>query len=216
MIPTQANSPAAKPHRIGAIVLAAGESSRMGSPKPLLKINDETFVDRIVATLKAAGIKEIVLVLGHNADLIKAGAKLQGVEIVINQDYRKGQFSSLLAGLRLLAQKPLDGALVWLVDHPAIPSSVIRLMMAEFYLSKKAIIIPKFGGRRGHPVIFGQELFSEILSLPPEESARAVLRNNADKILEVECDEEAILWDIDSPSDYESLLARLSSQSGPE
>jgi len=188
---------------IAAVVLSAGESSRMGRPKALLPIEGETFIGRIVASLKQTQVGKIVVVLGHNSDLLAAAIRPLAVEILINTNYKLGQLSSLQVAVRnLLPDADCDGILVHLVDHPYIDASLVDRMIQQFYESKKDIIVPRCHGKRGHPVLFSRALFGELLDAPMDQGAKAVVNAHGNGTLEIETDEKGITVDIDTPELY--------------
>jgi len=188
---------------IAAVVLSAGESSRMGRPKALLPIEGETFIGRIVASLKQTQVGKIVVVLGHNSDLLAAAIRPLAVEILINPNYKLGQLSSLQVAVRnLLPDADCDGMLVHLVDHPYIDASLVDRMIQQFYESKKDIIVPRCHGKRGHPVLFSRALFGELLDAPMDQGAKAVVNAHGNGTLEIETDEKGITVDIDTPELY--------------
>ena len=188
---------------IAAVVLSAGESSRMGRPKALLPIEGETFIGRIVASLKQTQVGRIIVVLGHNSDQLAAAIRPLRVEILINPNYQLGQLSSLQVAVRsLLPDADCDGMLVHLVDHPYIDASLVDRMIQQFYESKKDIVVPRCRGKRGHPVLFSRRLFGELLDAPMDQGAKAVVNAHGDATLEMETDEEGITLDIDTPELY--------------
>jgi molybdenum cofactor cytidylyltransferase len=188
---------------IAAVVLSAGESSRMGRPKALLPIEGETFIGRIVASLKQTQVGRIIVVLGHNSDQLAAAIRPLRVEILINPNYQLGQLSSLQVAVRsLLPDAACDGMLVHLVDHPYIDASLVDRMIQQFYESKKTIVVPRCRGKRGHPVLFSRRLFGELLDAPMDQGAKAVVNAHGDATLEMETDEEGITVDIDTPELY--------------
>lgn len=194
---------------IAAIVLSAGESSRMGSPKALLPISGVPFIEEIVRALKGTEVDRIVIVLGHHAEEIQKKIAHLPITFVVNKDYAKGQLSSLVAAIRSLgAQEKVDGVLVHLVDHPLISPVLVDHMIDRFYASNKLIIVPRYKGRRGHPVIFSSRLFSELLNTPLEEGAKAVVHAHRDETLEIETDYEGVTIDIDTPEEYRRFLRR--------
>ena len=197
---------------IVAIVLSAGESSRMGNPKALLPIGGVSFIERIVEGFRATKAGRIVVVLGHRAaELRKEIVKLP-VTIVLNGDYAQGQLSSLNAAIRTLAaQKPPEDVaaiLVHLVDHPFVSPALVDQMIERFYASKKLIVVPRYKGRRGHPVLFSSGLFAELLNTPLEQGAKAVVHAHRDETLEIETDYEGVIIDIDTPEEYRQFLGR--------
>lgn len=197
---------------ITAVVLSAGESSRMGSPKALLPINGVPFIEEIVRALKGTKIDRIIVVLGHHAEEIQKMIARLPVTFAVNRDYAKGQLSSLIVAIRSLeAEKhteKVDGVLVHLVDHPFISPALVDHMIDRFYETKKLIVIPRYGGRRGHPVIFSSRLFPELLSAPLEKGAKVVVHAHRDETLEIETDFAGVTIDIDTPEEYRQHLGR--------
>ena len=195
---------------IVAVVLSAGESSRMGRPKALLPIDGQTFIERIVAALKQTTVGKIIVILGHNARELEAKISHLPVQILINTDYRQGQLSSLQLAVRdLQADADCDGMLVHLVDHPYLAPALVQEMIRRFYETKKRIIVPKFHGKRGHPVIFSNALFGELLSAPIDVGAKAVVNAHRAETLEIDTQEEGIAVDIDTPELYQQHVRRV-------
>jgi molybdenum cofactor cytidylyltransferase len=188
---------------IVAVVLSAGESSRMGRPKALLPIGNQNFIERIVAALKQSKAGRILVVLGHNADEMRQQIEHLGIDIVINPQYKKGQLSSLQSAIRSIEKDDdCDGLLVHLVDHPYIDVRLVDLMIQRFYKTKRLIVVPRHHGKRGHPVIFSRELFGELLTAPIDEGAKAVVNAHRQETLEIEWQDEGITVDIDTPELY--------------
>ena len=195
---------------IVAVVLSAGESSRMGRPKALLPIDGQTFIERIVAALKQTKVGKIIVILGHNARELEAKISHLPVKILINTDYKQAQLSSLQLAVRdLQADADCDGMLVHLVDHPYLAPALVQEMIRRFYETKKRIIVPKFHGKRGHPVIFSNALFGELLSAPMAEGAKAVVNAHRAETLEIDTQEEGIAVDIDTPELYQQHVRRV-------
>lgn len=189
---------------IVAVILSAGESSRMGRPKALLPIDGVRFVEKIVSTLKSTDVGNIIVVLGHNAEAIRRKISDLPVTILINHDYKQGQLSSLQVAIRHLESSgsPVDGILVHLVDHPYIEAKLVNLMIDRFYETKKLIVVPRFQDRRGHPVIFARALFSELLAAGTDQGAKPVVHAHRDDTLEIDTDDKGVLIDIDTPEEY--------------
>ncbi len=193
---------------ITAIILSAGESKRMGTPKPLLMINHETFLAHIISLIRKSKVGSIMVVLGSQAELIRKKIPLNDVELVFNDDFAQGQLSSLKVGLRAIKNtKDIEGVMVFLVDHPLISVDLINKLLDKFYGSGNRIVVPTYKGRRGHPVIFPKLLFSELMTAPNQQGARTVLRNNQAQIVELDTSEEGILLDIDTPEQYAKIKA---------
>ena len=174
---------------IAGLILAAGESSRMGRDKALLVYRGRTFLESIIAMLREAGIDRIAAVLGHHAQEIRQAANFAEVEVVLNSEYRRGQTSSLQAGLRALDSADLDAVVLCLVDHPAATSTTVRKLLESFRMSRAPVVIPTHQGQRGHPILISRTLFDELLSLGPEQGANLVVRKYRDRISFVEVDD---------------------------
>lgn len=188
---------------IVAVVLSAGESSRMGRPKALLPIDGQTFIERIVAALKQSGIERILVVLGFNAEEMRREIDHLPVEILVNQDYQQGQLSSLQTALRRLnGEKDCDAILVHLVDHPYLSAAVVNRMIDRYQDTKNSIVIPKYRGKRGHPVLFDRSLFVELLAAPLDQGAKAVVNAHRDQTLEIDTEDIGVTLDIDTPELY--------------
>ena len=188
---------------IAAVVLSAGESSRMGEPKALLPIDGQTFIERIVASLKQSGLARIIVVLGFNAEEMRRKLEHLPVEIVVNPEYQQGQLSSLQTAIRYLEyDRGCDGMLVHLVDHPYIDPVLVRAMLHRFNESNHLIVVPRHQGKRGHPVIFARALFSELLNAPMDQGAKAVVNAYRDQTLEIDTDDVGVTLDIDTPELY--------------
>ena len=161
---------------IAAVVLAAGESSRMGRPKALLPIDGVRFIEKIVSSFQSTKVGKILVVLGHNVEEMRQKIADLPVLIVVNNEYKKGQLSSLVAAIRDIQSRQfsaeLDGILVHLVDHPYVNPILVDVMIDRFYESKKLIVVPRYHGRRGHPVIFSRSLFSELLNAALDEERK--------------------------------------------
>jgi molybdenum cofactor cytidylyltransferase len=187
----------------GAIILAAGASKRMGRPKPLLELDGETFLDRLIG--RFYGIcAPIVVVLGYEADRIRAGIRnAGGVEFVVNPSPERGMLSSLQCGL---ASLPGDAAAVLFTpaDLPSIRRSTIAVVAAS---AVAMITIPRCGGRNGHPVRISRGIMAELLALPEDAQARDVLHRHREDTLFIEIHDPGILHDVDTPTDYEALIA---------
>ena len=188
---------------ISAVILSAGESSRMGRPKALLPVDGQTFIERIVGALARTRVGKIIVILGHDAETLKRRLEHLAVAILVNADYKSGQLSSLQTAVRRLqSDRECDGMLVHLVDHPYISSTLVDVMIERFYESNKLIVVPRCQGKRGHPVIFSRALFAELLNAPLDQGAKAVVNAHRDETLEVETDDAGIAVDIDTPELY--------------
>lgn len=184
------------------LILAAGESHRMGSPKALLEYRGETFLDRLIGQL-ARYCSPVIAVLGAHEQSIRAGLRrtLQA-RLVTNPEYQRGQLSSMQCGLRAV---PADscGVLFTLVDHPCLTPPTIAALLD----SSAPLRIPRYKGQRGHPIWFAPSLAAEFLAAT--ESAREVIARHSGEIAYIEVDDPGILADIDDRAAYAELLGSL-------
>jgi molybdenum cofactor cytidylyltransferase len=187
---------------IAGLILAAGESSRMAQDKALLTYRGRTFLETIIQTLREADVSRVAVVLGHHAEEIQRGVKLEDVEVVVNPEYRRGQTSSLQAGLRALDSPDLEAVVLCLVDQPLISADTVLALVMTFRRTGAPVVIPTFQDRRGHPVLIARALFSELLSLDPGEGANTVIRKYRDATQLVEVNDSGILLDVDDPETY--------------
>jgi molybdenum cofactor cytidylyltransferase len=196
---------------IAAIILAAGESRRMGYPKALLRYRGSTFLESILDACAAVGLEPLVVVLGPDGRKILQSADLRGAIEVTNLRPETGQMESIKHGVTAVINHPVDAVMVWPVDQPHVAVRTAERLVQEFRASGAPIVIPTLGGRRGHPVLFARATFQELLSAPLDLGARAVVRAVPERVREVPVDDPAVLEDIDTPQAYEELLRR----SGP-
>lgn len=186
---------------IGAVILAAGDSRRMGIPKSLLRIDGRTFVKSIYEKLIVAGCEPVRIVAGKHYDQI-LGAHPEFAHIILkNKSPDLGQLHSLRIGLESIREK-VHAVLLCLVDHPFVADSTYEKVLHAFRQSDNEIIIPCYNGRRGHPVIFRENVFEGLMSIPLDEGAKPVVRNPNNRILLVEVDDPGILADVDTKEDF--------------
>jgi molybdenum cofactor cytidylyltransferase len=186
-----------------ALILAAGESRRMGSPKALLQYREETFLDTLIGLL-AARCPEVIVVLGAGAEAIRAAA-VRPARFVVNPNWPAGMTTSLQWGLRAVPAQA-EGVLFTLVDHPAVsPASLDALIKNTAGNGCATIRVPRYQGRRGHPIWFSKELIPEFLALPETGAARDVVRSHAAGTEYVDTNDPGILADIDDAEAYRKL-----------
>jgi molybdenum cofactor cytidylyltransferase len=188
---------------ISAVILSAGESSRMGRPKALLPIEGQKFIERIIRVIGQSRVGRTIVVLGHHADELRGQIEHLPIQVVVNPDYQRGQLSSLQAAIRHIKNDDqCDGMLVHLVDHPFIDVALVDVLIQGFYETKKLIVVPRHKGKRGHPVIFSRDLFEELLNAPIDQGAKAVVNAHREETLEIEWQDQGITVDIDTPELY--------------
>ena len=196
---------------IAPIVLAAGESTRMGSPKALLPDRDgRPFVARIVRTCAEAGFDEVTIVTGTvHARIVAAVAADRppiAVRFARNPDPSRGQLSSIWTGLDAAVRADTRAVLITLVDVPFVSSATVRAVADAYRRSGAAIVRPAIDGRHGHPVVFDRTLFDALRRADPSAGAKSVLRANADAIVHVTVDDHGSFVDVDTPDEYQRLL----------
>ncbi|MGI8784510.1 MAG: nucleotidyltransferase family protein [Acidobacteriota bacterium] len=198
--------PVAHLPRVDAILLAAGESRRMGFPKALLDLAGKTFLEHILATFRRVPFRSVTIVLGAEADRIRQSCRITPeVACVVNEEYKLGQLSSLQAGLRRCDSRAVDGFLVALVDHPLVTSCSMRALMRVLGRNPESIVVPVFEGRRGHPVLFAASYYDDLLEAPLEDGARSVVHRHAEKVVQWPVRDPGVLRDIDTPELYRAL-----------
>lgn len=193
-----------------AVILAAGESRRMGFPKALLPYQGRTFLEHLIAitadsrTSRRIGRRRVVI--GAHQEQIRKRVDLPDDEWVMNPEWQKGQLSSIRAAIESLNGVETEGILLLLVDHPLITAEVVEKIIEAFDRSPGAIVIPRFGKRRGHPVLFPARLFAELRAASDEIGARAVVWAHAKEVAEVPTNEEGVVLDIDDRATFEKLF----------
>lgn len=171
----------------------------MGRPKALLPYREGTFLEHLIEVTRHPRVGVTRVVLGAGAEVIEKAAKLDPSVVVLNLDWQKGQLSSICAGLRSLVGIDADGMVLCPVDHPLVSARLVSELIERFYEDRNAIVLPTYKGRRGHPAIFSNSLFGELLAAPADKGARAVVWAHAGDILEVPTDEEGIVLNLNDP-----------------
>jgi len=196
---------------IGAVVLAAGRSSRMGPTKLLLPLGDRTVLAHVVSAVEASRAAPVVVVLGHEADAVLASLPAGRWVGARNGDYAAGMASSLRVGVRALAtqQRPcaaLRGALVLLGDMPLVTTAIIDAVFGRARAQPARIVAASYDGARRHPVYFPRELFGELAQLEGDEGGRSLLARHPDVVELVAVQPAAAALDVDTPQDYARVL----------
>ncbi|MDD4680823.1 MAG: histidine phosphatase family protein [Clostridia bacterium] len=194
---------------IAGIILAAGYSSRMGSFKPLLPIGDMTALERVSDTLKKAGIRSIIEVTGFQRERLSPMLTSLGIIEAYNPDFNTGMFSSIKAGINksLLHQAARSsGYFLMLVDCPAVPPEVLKLIIKEHEEHPDSFIVPSYRGKKGHPLFIPSCFIQEILSHEGKGGLKAVTNRHEDKMIRLEVGTEAVVLDMDTPEGYQEVL----------
>jgi molybdenum cofactor cytidylyltransferase len=187
-----------------AVILAAGTSTRMGTAKQLLQLDDRPLLQHVLNCVRASGVKEIVLVLGFAAEEIQKEIDVQNARVVLNENYRRGMGTSLKEGLSAVDPQ-CAGALIILGDQPFVRSATLDLLMAEHHRSEAQIVIPTYRGFRGNPVLLDRSVFPEVMALDGDMGCRAIFGDHLGGIVKLPVDDAGILLDIDRHSDFETV-----------
>jgi molybdenum cofactor cytidylyltransferase len=192
---------------VPGIVLAAGASSRMGVPKPLLTLGDRTFLARILEAFRDGGVASAVVVVRPGlAGLTGEVDRVGFGRVVENPQPDAGQLSSLLVGLDAVDTPEVTGVLVTLVDVPLVSAVTVRAVLGQAGNSRAPILRAVHRGRHGHPVLFQRAIFDALRQADPNLGAKAVLRSHP--VEDVEVGDAGIAEDIDTPEDYARLRER--------
>lgn len=183
---------------VSAILLAAGQSKRMGRLKQLMPLGNSTILEQSLANLLGSQITDVVVVLGYRAEELTKRLSGQPVKIVVNPVYRQGMGSSIAAGLKFVdSQAP--AVMLTLGDQPYVDSPTINRLIEAFQNNNRGIIIPTYKGKRGHPLIFAKKYQPQLARLKSDIGGREIIRENPGDILEVPVDCEGVVIDIDTP-----------------
>jgi molybdenum cofactor cytidylyltransferase len=194
--------------RVTAVVLAAGESKRMGRSKQLLPWGDTTVLGQIIRNLQRSAVNEIIVVSGSNAGAIEAEAAQHGIETIRNEFYASGgMISSLQTALRQLPDNRA-AVLVMLADQPMVESTTIDALLLAYWEYRGELLAPVFSGKRGNPVLFGRSYIRELLALADRRAPREIIRRHKQDLTLVQVESDSVLHDIDRQDDYERWRPR--------
>ena len=190
---------------VAALLLAAGESTRMGSPKPLLEWHGATLIEWQIGELFAAGCGEVIAVLGHRAEEVRPFAERAGARVVVNAGYRAGRAGSIRTGA--LALPAAEAVVLLNVDQPR-SRTITRRLLDEHFLQNNLISVPLHAGRHGHPAVLAGSLLPELQAVEEaSEGLRAVMRRHQAERVDVPFDDPTVLLDLNLPGDYEAARA---------
>jgi len=188
------------------VILAAGMSSRMGEAKQLLRLGEHTLLEHVLENVRASGVGDIVLVLGHAAETIVKSIAAKNLKVVVNDAYREGMGSSLRTGVSALPAE-IDAAFIVLADQPFVQPDTLKSIMDRYRKSSAQIVIPMYKGFRGNPVLLDRSVFPEVMALAGDIGCRAIFGNHLQGIVKVPVEDLGILLDVDSKEDFDRLKA---------
>ena len=193
---------------IWAIILAAGESKRMGSPKMLLPFKGFTMIENVIANVSCSKVDNIMVVLGADRDSIVKLIRTKAVNYCYNENYKDGMLSSVVCGFRNI---PIDhsAVLVFQGDQPLITPKAINSVIEVYLSSGKGIVIPVYKCKRGHPILIDRKYRDEIQKLNPAEGLRSLALKYSDDVLEVNTDIAGILRDFDTYDEYKNEINKI-------
>jgi molybdenum cofactor cytidylyltransferase len=194
---------------IWAIVLAAGESTRMGTPKMILPYEGMTIIEKVLENILASDIEKVVAVLGsHKNEVLKVIERFPVLHCY-NNNFKNGMLSSVKCGFEFLPGN-FHAAMVFLGDQPMVETSVINKMIDVYSGSGKGILVPVFENQRGHPLMADKKYRDEIINLDDPEGLKGLLRRHPDDLLEVATENPSVLKDIDTMEDYNNHINKSS------
>ncbi len=190
-----------------AIILAAGESRRMGQPKQLLPFAGQTMLECVIDAFRSPRVDEIRVVLGYKADEIAAKIAHAPCKIVRNERYQQGMFTSMQAGLRDLP-KGTKTVMLAVCDQPRLKRETVETLIETFEKDRHKILIPSYNGRQGHPPLLRAEYAKEILAMDESMTLKHFYAKHADDIARLVVEDEGVLIDIDDRETYEHELKK--------
>ncbi len=174
----------------------------MGHPKAILPLGNTTFLGRVAQTLVVIGLRGPLIVVGKHGSRIRAAhPQLEDAAWLVNEDPARGQLSSIQLALKRIPDGS-EGCLVWPVDQPGVPTEVVRALVELFQKRRPLLALPICQNTKGHPALFGRELFAEMLETPVEAGAKPVVRKYQRETALLETDSTETIIDIDTPEDY--------------
>ena len=188
---------------ISAIILAAGQSKRMGQPKMLLPWGKSTVLEQVITTFLTAGIQDVIVVTGGSREQLEKILRPYPIRPIHNPDYADGEMlCSIQCGLRALPDH-VQATLIGLGDQPQVEEKIVRSICEAYRERRSRLIVPSFEMKRGHPWLVVRPLWDEILALKKPESPRDFLNRHAPDIHYLNVDTESVLADLDTPEDYQ-------------
>ena len=186
---------------IWAVILAAGESRRMGTQKLLLSFGETTVVGAVAGTALVSRADRVLAVLGADGDAVRQRLEPLAIDFAVNENFAQGMLSSVQAGFGALPADA-EAAIIMLGDQPFLPARVVDAVVEAFRRSGKGIVVPVFQGHRGHPVLVSLKYRDEVLALDPADGLRRLIHAHPEDIFEADVEDANILRDMDVPEDY--------------
>lgn len=192
--------------KIGAIILAAGKSSRMKAFKPLLEIGEVSAIDKIINTIKSAELSWITCVTGFNSDKLIPLLKASNVISAYNDNYEKGMFTSIQKGVLQASKSDLGAVFLVPVDCPIIPKTVLLAMKKKYEECPDKMIVPCYRGKKGHPLLIPKRFFEEIITYQGGIGLKGITEKYEAELIKMETNLESVILDMDTPEGYREIL----------
>ena len=192
--------------KIAALVVAAGFSSRMHSFKPLLPLGEGRVIEKPINTLLHAGVRDVRVVVGHNADSLCAVLKNYDVKTIYNERYAAGMFSSIIAGVNSL-ENDVSAFFIWPADIPLVQVKTLRKLLCAYKNSRKGIIYPCYYGSRGHPPLISAKYKEKIVCWQGSGGLRGLLNSYNTDSLDIPVNDKGVTLDMDTKKDYHQVLS---------
>ncbi len=189
---------------VPGIILAAGKSLRMGKNKLLLPFRGKPILQHVIDAALQSSLSPLILVLGSDSDAIRSNVDLRNISVIENKDFSCGYGSSLQVGLRALSDS-CAGAMFLLGDQPLLTAQTIEALLLAFQKEPERWVAPSWNGQRGNPVITPASWFDRIFALKGDTGPREHLKEPSARLKLVDVDDRGVVFDIDSPEDYERL-----------
>ncbi len=190
---------------IAGLILAAGSSSRMGSPKQLMLLNETTILEHVVKNLEGSSIDRIFCVIGESAPLIRPYLERYQIDIIFNPDYKDGLSSSINCGINHIVKNGFDTVLIALGDQPLIKSAYFNNLITTFNKNEEKIIATDYSGKFGVPIVVPKTYFYDLLLLKGEKGAKEFLNSRLPDVISLKTD---TLFDVDTKEDYDALIKK--------
>jgi molybdenum cofactor cytidylyltransferase len=183
---------------IAVVILAAGNSSRMGSPKLRMKIGNELFLGKILTGLRAAGLTDCACIL-RGSESQWLAEQFPSLTAIVNPEPERGMLSSVQRGISYYSDK--DGVMIMPVDHPLVETVTYKMIVDAWRNDRSAVVVPSWNRRAGHPIVIPRRLFSDISQAPDGTRLNDLLRSATEKLLYLSCQDAGIVRNINSPED---------------